>query len=186
MRNGSEERLRKSVFAWEMAQQRPGKRDLRCKRRSCSSGDGVLRTWHSPTLRLVWNWRPGSGVTLEKGASKIWSNSLRTWWSEQDSKSRRHMLHHQRVRGCCCFRTTAHDRYTFSTTRIGVHVLEFLVSIPGGHCYRRPICHAICIYYFLGSTGMQRCQLPVDTWVTVLEFFKSTISTPKKYWPLGR
>ena len=32
------------------------------------------------------------------------------------------------------------------------------VSIPSGHCHRRPI----CIYYFLGSTGMQRCRLPVD------------------------
>ena len=32
------------------------------------------------------------------------------------------------------------------------------VSIPRGHCYRRPI----CIYYFLGSTGTQRCRLPVD------------------------
>ena len=32
------------------------------------------------------------------------------------------------------------------------------VSIPRGQSYRRPI----CIYYFLGSTGTQRCRLPVD------------------------
>ena len=32
------------------------------------------------------------------------------------------------------------------------------VSIPKGQSYRRPI----CIYYFLGSTGTQRCRLPVD------------------------
>jgi hypothetical protein len=30
--------------------------------------------------------------------------------------------------------------------------------IPRGHCRRR----LICIYYFLGSPGMQRCRLPVD------------------------
>ena len=32
------------------------------------------------------------------------------------------------------------------------------VPISRGHCRRRPI----CIYYFLGSTGTQRCRLPVD------------------------
>ena len=32
------------------------------------------------------------------------------------------------------------------------------VSIPRGQSVRRPI----CIYYFLGSTGIQRCRLPVD------------------------
>jgi hypothetical protein len=41
------------------------------------------------------NWSPASGVTLEKGASNLYSNFLRPGWSEHESESRRH----QRVRG---------------------------------------------------------------------------------------
>ena len=40
------------------------------------------------------------------------------------------------------------------------------VPIPRGHCRRRPI----CIYYFLGSTGMQRCRLSVDPRGTAVTF----------------
>ena len=43
---------------------------MRSKRRSCSSGGGLLRTWDSPTLRLAWHWSPGSGVsTANEGRS---------------------------------------------------------------------------------------------------------------------
>jgi hypothetical protein len=60
-----------------MAQQRPGKRALRSKRRSCFSGDGLLRTWYShlePTWRY---WSPGSGVTRGKRCLKFICNFLR-------------------------------------------------------------------------------------------------------------
>jgi hypothetical protein len=36
--------------------------------------------WHIPTLRLAWNWSPGSGVTLKKGRLKfIWQFSTASY-----------------------------------------------------------------------------------------------------------
>jgi hypothetical protein len=72
-----EERLRKTAFAWGTAQQRPGKRALRSKRRSCSSGDGMLRTWARSLAQVAGHTSPGSGVTRGKSASNLYSNFLR-------------------------------------------------------------------------------------------------------------
>ena len=49
------------------------KRALRSKRRLCSSGDCLLRTWHSPTLKLMWNWSRCSGVSRRKRCLKNYS-----------------------------------------------------------------------------------------------------------------